>query len=83
MNVNVDGLENNDFNLVKSYNSNTTESKLTDITIYDDSTNEKITITADNLAFAKKSRKLLSRLIIYRDKTEIISIASAVLTAAS
>ncbi|MDE6893944.1 MAG: hypothetical protein K2J02_01025 [Malacoplasma sp.] len=83
MDVNVDVLENNDFNLVKSYNSNTTESKLTDITIYDDSTNEKITITADNLAFAKKSRMLLDRLKVYRDKVYGVSIASAVLTAAS
>lgn len=87
MDENIDELNNKDlinkFNLVGFYNSSTIDSKLTDITIYDDSAKEKITITADNLAFAKKSRMLLDRLKIYRDKIQGVSIASAVLTAAS
>lgn len=70
-----------------NYFSNITRSssefeKINSVTIVDDN-GDKVTITSDQLAFYSRAEFFLSRLIMYRDKTYGVAIASSVLTAAS
>ncbi len=87
VNFNVGNNNNNNLiNYDKNINMNSmlrsSSNKIEDI-IVEFENNEKITITADQIAFFTKSEKLLSRLSIYRDKTYGVAVASATLTAAS
>ncbi|QHG89349.2 hypothetical protein [Malacoplasma iowae] len=86
VNFNAENNNNNLINYDKNIHMNSmlrsSSNKIEDIVVeFED--NEKITITADQIAFFTKSEKFLSRLSIYRDKTYGVAVASATLTAAS
>ncbi|MDE6429479.1 MAG: hypothetical protein K2K18_03150, partial [Malacoplasma sp.] len=53
------------------------------LSIVDEDSQKKVNVDIDYISFALKSRKFLSTLNTYKNKTEGVSVASAVLTAAS